>query len=283
MLSSLDKEKIQGFIHEKSRICLQFPDELLAQSSAIVKEIEKLSKNTIALYVMADTTFGSCCVDKVAAEHGNADGIIHFGDACLSKPSSDSVPVLWIFAQVPCNMENLISALANRPKSSITIVMSDTASSESLLQAQATCDCKELIFSKIMSQWTNKDDLKLGNNQYDVFGRFFELPSGISSADTDLFFIGNSALTLSNLTLTLNPKNVFSFDPETGTTTEHNGQASSSIRRRFTLVQKAKVANTIGIVVGTLGVCKYIETSLIADDERIFHSLGRAVLIPRKR
>lgn len=26
----------------------------------------------------------SCCVDEVAADHVNADGIIHFGTACLT-------------------------------------------------------------------------------------------------------------------------------------------------------------------------------------------------------
>lgn len=38
----------------------------------------------IGLYVMADTTYGSCCVDEVGASHINADCVIHYGHTCLS-------------------------------------------------------------------------------------------------------------------------------------------------------------------------------------------------------
>lgn len=34
--------------------------------------------------ILADTNYGSCCVDEVAAEHMSADAIVHYGRACLS-------------------------------------------------------------------------------------------------------------------------------------------------------------------------------------------------------
>lgn len=42
------------------------------------------SKNEVRLFVMADTTYGSCCVDEVGAAHANADCVIHYGHTCLS-------------------------------------------------------------------------------------------------------------------------------------------------------------------------------------------------------
>ena len=36
-------------------------------------------------YILADTTYGSCCVDEVAAEHVGADLIVHYGRTCLSR------------------------------------------------------------------------------------------------------------------------------------------------------------------------------------------------------
>lgn len=36
------------------------------------------------VYILGDTTCGGCCVDEVTAQHVDADGIIHFGHACLS-------------------------------------------------------------------------------------------------------------------------------------------------------------------------------------------------------
>lgn len=38
----------------------------------------------VRLFVLADTTFGSCCVDEVGASHISADCVIHYGHTCLS-------------------------------------------------------------------------------------------------------------------------------------------------------------------------------------------------------
>ena len=39
----------------------------------------------IQFFILADTTYGSCCVDEVAANHANADLIVHYGRTCLSR------------------------------------------------------------------------------------------------------------------------------------------------------------------------------------------------------
>lgn len=41
-------------------------------------------ENEVRLFIMADTTYGSCCVDEVGACHANADCVIHYGHTCLS-------------------------------------------------------------------------------------------------------------------------------------------------------------------------------------------------------
>ena len=79
----------------------QFPDELLKDSIRVVRALrEKLralrkcdvdgdgsfveGRKDVGLYVMADTTFGSCCVDEVGAAHINAECVVHYGHTCLS-------------------------------------------------------------------------------------------------------------------------------------------------------------------------------------------------------
>lgn len=65
----------------------KFPDEQLKDATNVVREVrEKVGKKEegVGLYVMADTTYGSCCVDEVGASHINADSVIHFGHTCLS-------------------------------------------------------------------------------------------------------------------------------------------------------------------------------------------------------
>ena len=64
------------------RVTLQFPDELLADAAAVASELRTRTKQNI--FILADTSYGSCCVDEVAAEHVGADLIIHYGRSCLS-------------------------------------------------------------------------------------------------------------------------------------------------------------------------------------------------------
>lgn len=78
---------------------LQFPDHLLHISVRIFKllraqlpisstgQLGKPDANestAVEIYLLADTTYGSCCVDCLAAQHVAADAIIHYGPACLT-------------------------------------------------------------------------------------------------------------------------------------------------------------------------------------------------------
>lgn len=69
----------------------QFPDSLLKDSTRVVASLRKrlqslreIDERDVGLYVMADTTYGNCCVDEVGASHINADCVIHYGQTCFS-------------------------------------------------------------------------------------------------------------------------------------------------------------------------------------------------------
>lgn len=63
-------------------MCLQFPDNLLPDSVEVALRLENRIDKKV--YILGDTSYGSCCVDEIAAEHIHADSIIHFGHACLN-------------------------------------------------------------------------------------------------------------------------------------------------------------------------------------------------------
>ncbi|KAL1962040.1 hypothetical protein VTN77DRAFT_626 [Rasamsonia byssochlamydoides] len=67
-------------------------------------EQEQLPK----LYILADTSYGTCCVDEVAAEHVNADVVVHYGRACLSPTAR--LPVIYVFTHKPLPLEPLVKA-----------------------------------------------------------------------------------------------------------------------------------------------------------------------------
>jgi diphthamide biosynthesis enzyme Dph1/Dph2-like protein len=77
-------------------VALQFPDDILHHAATVSRRLQERLEG-VKTYILADTSYGrygtlaafyadlcSCCVDEVAAEHINADVIVHYGRACLS-------------------------------------------------------------------------------------------------------------------------------------------------------------------------------------------------------
>lgn len=101
-------------------MCLQFPDDLISFS---IKILENLKNNAIATFcILGDTSYGSCCVDEVAASHVNADAIIHFGHACLSKVAR--LPVHYVFPNLTFDAANFHKHLSKTfPKTDEKIII----------------------------------------------------------------------------------------------------------------------------------------------------------------
>jgi len=60
------------------------------------------------LYILADTSYGACCVDEIAAEHVDADVVVHYGRACLSPTAR--LPVVHVFTQQVLPLGPLLKA-----------------------------------------------------------------------------------------------------------------------------------------------------------------------------
>jgi diphthamide biosynthesis protein 2 len=66
------------------RVALQFPDEWLGDAAKVARELSGRLGEEVQVVTLADTSYGSCCVDEVAASHADADLVIHYGRSCLS-------------------------------------------------------------------------------------------------------------------------------------------------------------------------------------------------------
>ena len=100
-----------------SRVALQMPDELLGDAVAVAAALERRCNDApdraegdpVRVFVLADTTFGSCCVDEVAAAHHNADCIVHFGRACMSPVAR--LPARFVFHKVEIDTDACAAAI----------------------------------------------------------------------------------------------------------------------------------------------------------------------------
>jgi diphthamide biosynthesis protein 2 len=110
------------------RIALQFPDDLLPDAAEVCWQMEETIGTIVSngllqtelvmtipvplIFILGDTTFGSCCVDTVAAQHLRADWIVHFGKACLTSPSR-LTPISYVFGRAELNVNRCIHYIYN--------------------------------------------------------------------------------------------------------------------------------------------------------------------------
>ncbi|UNI24887.1 Diphthamide biosynthesis protein 2 [Purpureocillium takamizusanense] len=95
-------------------IALQFPDHMLVDAPRVVELLgrELAARQTQPdsnssdstpsaprIHILADTSYSACCVDEVAAEHADAQVVVHYGRTCLSPTSR--LPVVYVYTSHP--------------------------------------------------------------------------------------------------------------------------------------------------------------------------------------
>ncbi|KAI4140621.1 MAG: hypothetical protein LQ340_007843, partial [Diploschistes diacapsis] len=94
----------------------------LSTSSDTTPSPRSSRPNKEKLYILADTSYGSCCADEIAAEHVSADVLIHYGRACLSPTSR--LPVIYVFTMQLLAHEPLVASFkATYPDLAAKIVL----------------------------------------------------------------------------------------------------------------------------------------------------------------
>ncbi|KAK4476687.1 hypothetical protein RD792_015847 [Penstemon davidsonii] len=267
----------------------QFPDEVLKDSMMVVKALRRELNSGVKLYVMADTTYGSCCVDEVGAAHVNAQCVIHYGHTCLSPTSS--LPALFIFGKASISATNCARNLLHYGVESqkpvlvlfgleyahaipeikeifacnITKICESTSMPEPLYAdvsgsvmspAEASTAANQLglvdshVVIESLAEGTSKN--------YKIGGLSWRLPKGHKVEDYLLFWIGLDNPAFVNVVLTFNSCEIVRYDATKDCLITEVSQHKKILKRRYFLVEKAKDANMIGILVGTLGAAGYL-------------------------
>ena len=97
------------------RVALQFPDYLLSDGPRVSVLLESAltahlpPHATPLVYLLGDTTYGSCCVDEVAAGHLSSDVVVHYGRSCLTL--NTRIPVIHVFGKLPVDVEHLCGSV----------------------------------------------------------------------------------------------------------------------------------------------------------------------------
>ncbi|XP_049300181.1 2-(3-amino-3-carboxypropyl)histidine synthase subunit 2 [Anopheles funestus] len=238
--------------HNLKRVALQLPDTILHHSVEIVNELQSALIEGLRIFVLADTSYGSCCVDEISAAHANADGVIHFGHACLSKVSR--IPVLYVFFQYTLQEEHLIATLSRE---------FDTLNSDSkvtcfyeVCYADAIAKIRETLIDRFPNMVIAR--LAEADQKADILYWKLETPH---NANGVVLYIGRDNLTFFNTAVSLEESQCYLYDPtKTDPQLERTDVfAAKWLRRRYYAIERCMDAGSIGIVVATLSTKGYLE------------------------
>uniref|UniRef100_G1PGE5 Diphthamide biosynthesis 2 n=1 Tax=Myotis lucifugus TaxID=59463 RepID=G1PGE5_MYOLU len=269
-LSDLDRvyelQRVVGFVRDLGcqRVALQFPDQLLGDAGVVAARLEETTGSK--MFILGDTAYGSCCVDVLGAEQAGAQALVHFGPACAPRPGTSqrvltvgltpafavgSHSVFWgagelLFCQAP--------------------TLTPLPSSRGLGHSPSPRYTDLLVASPALPLPVGS--LNSEPEPLQRFGRRFPLAPGRCLEEYDAFYVGGSGASsdpdldpdLSRLLLGWAPERSFSSCcPDTGGTRDEGARAGRLRARRRYLVERARDAHVVGLLVGTLGVARHRE------------------------
>jgi diphthamide biosynthesis protein 2 len=271
-----------------ARVALQFPDAMLPDATGVLEilrdelasrggsevggdgteggdaktvaapEKEQIRGEKPKIYILADTSYSACCVDEVAAEHIDAQVVVHYGRSCLSPTSR--LPVIYVFTKHVLGYDAVRQGFeAEFPeKAASVMLMADVtyqdhvprlaqilrdAGYSALLETELVRDPAAQVPNRKISQ--QPDVVKEGDKghelkKYDVFH--------ISTPPTALL-----------LTLSSRVKSLRIYPTETDPSSQPP-QAPRLLGRRYARVLTLSTAAVIGILVNTLSVSNYLSS-----------------------
>jgi diphthamide biosynthesis protein 2 len=215
------------------------------------------------MHILADTTYGSCCVDEKTAKHVDGDAIIHFGPSCLSATSR--TPVLYIFTRPRVQVKDIVEVYRTNFSADEKVVVVYDVIYEEVAQEffreleLGGAGAAGVILSQLVIPGTETNSSKAPaepdhENWVVKYGR--RLPSDL----VNIFYIGSAnGRALLNLMLSLPSVKFSIYDPLVRILEEKTVQLPKLLMKRNYYIEKVKDSGTVGILIGTLAVEKYLE------------------------
>ncbi|KAA8569989.1 hypothetical protein MFRU_005g01480 [Monilinia fructicola] len=201
------------------------------------------------LYILADTSYGSCCVDEIAAEHVDAQVVIHYGRACLSPTAR--LPVIYVFTSRPLELESVIQSFENTYKKDDKIVIMADITYHSHISS-LVAQLRDRGYGNIVAPEITHDPSATIPNR--------KLDEGMDMKEYSLFHISEppSALLLT-LSSRVKDMHIYSTDSATGNETTKTNTARA-LMRRYALLTSLSSCPVFGILINTLSVTNYLPT-----------------------
>jgi diphthamide biosynthesis protein 2 len=287
--------------HRWRRVALQFPDQMLPHSARVYQflarglvsnqhvddslaqhgvtppesDLSQLSiqdTKPVKLTILGDTSYGSCCVDEIAAEHVNADAVVHYGRSCLSPTAR--LPVLHIFTKMELEYDAVVNCFRNHfPELDTKVIL--TADVPYALHVQPLAHLLESAgYTAIFAASIIHDPSSSIPNRTIPYSITSD-PSSLS--EWHLFHISDPPtsllLTLISRMSSIKIFPTISSASLTSSPTAIDAPTQMLLRRRYALITSLTTTSTWGILINTLSVKNYL--SILSHIQRLIAEAGK--------
>lgn len=211
---------------------------------------EPNTKDVPEVWILADTSYSSCCVDEVAAEHVHADLVVHVGDACLNPVSS--VDTLHVFGRPRLDYGLVAHQFRERYpldefKAEKIVLMADAPYTQLLRELAPQLSEYDVLMAELdtLQAVVGYQAPELAKGTHQALGRTF---SSVALSACHLFHVTEP-----------HPPRLLQLTTQfASVTTWHNGAVSQgpfpSLMRRYKCMHQARAGGTIGVLVNTLSL-----------------------------
>ena len=274
------------------RIALQFPDEMLQDSARVFQMLARGLKSAasrksapaqgsqptekaetelseglkdlalselvvpVKLTILADTSYGSCCIDEIAAEHVDADAVVHYGRACLSPTAR--LPVIHIFTRRYLELPQVLTSFQETFPDQVSKVI---LTADVTFANHVDKFCEMLVergYTNIFAASVIHDPSSPIPNRT-VPNAVAQTPDSLK--DWHLFHISKPP---TSLLLTLSSRmasiHIFPTEKKVSQHLQKSLMTSTSLilRRRYALITSVTTVSIWGILINTLSVKNYL-------------------------
>ena len=96
-------------------VALQLPEGLQMFATAVAFILEKFSYQQedmrLDVVILADVTYGACCIDDLSARALGCDMIIHYGHSCLVPITTTVIRTLYVFVDIKFDLKHFYESL----------------------------------------------------------------------------------------------------------------------------------------------------------------------------
>jgi len=222
------------------RVALQLPEGLTLFATTLADIVETFTEADTV--IMADVTYGACCVDDYSARALGCDFMVHYGHSCLIPvDQTASLKMLYVFVDIKLDSLHFIQSLKAHLDKEKQVSLVSTIQFVATLQVAA----QELRQEGYKVQIPQIKPLSPG----EILGCTSPRMEGSDS----VIYLGDGRFHLESAMIANPSMRAFRYDPYSKIFSEEFYDHELMKKNRQEAISTACKADTWGIILGTLG------------------------------